>query len=268
MSETIPTPPSTGHRVRRALRTTELTALGEAIDTATNLASLLAAVVGVFQALLADLGETLTERTDRIDPRQYAIPQQQWQGIADAVTNRAHAFGGVAAMALDLINVMPATYDDPAVPVPDLIVRDHRPDRYHLELSLQATEEIRACEVHLRDLAAYFGPDSDIYRQALSSWHAQLVGLFSTGLGDHRTVHRDGELSLVVTTSGGFVYGIVFHGQRRTCTTAGCGAVAVERTDNHPPQWQPVNVAAGTEHVHTPSYPFYAPQPGTWTSHS
>lgn len=39
----------------------------------------------------------------------------------------------------------------------------------------------------------------------------QLVDLMGTGLGHDTKVYRDGELSLLVTTESGLVYGMIFH---------------------------------------------------------
>jgi hypothetical protein len=271
---TAATGPGAGYRVRRALTTAELTVLRERIDTAPTVQDLLiTVVVGVFGALLADLGETVTDRSpgDHINPRQYVILQNQWQAITAAATNRANAFGDAATLALELVNLMPAVYDDPTVPDVDLTSRDHRPDQYRLEFSRDAGDEIAACEAHLAALAERYGSGSATYRMALDSWHRQLAGLFSTRLGAATTVHRDGPLSFTVVTEPGLVYGVIFRGQQRRCTSGDCHAVA----DDPPPApadqpvWRPAHTGAAVlDHEHVPTYPFGAPEPGTWTSRS
>jgi hypothetical protein len=54
----------------------------------------------------------------RINPGDYAIPASQWQAITAAITNRAAEWGASATLAFELINLMPAAYEDPAAPVP------------------------------------------------------------------------------------------------------------------------------------------------------
>ena len=261
------------HRVRRPLSTAELDVLRHRIDAATGTTELVhAAVTGVLDALLTDLGDSTGNYSPQspIDPRQYAIPASQWTAIADAAVNRAHAFGTAVELGLSLVNVGPSTYDDPTVPVPDLTVRDYRPDWYRIDVSRQAADEITACDRHLQALGTFFGPDSDVYRTALDSWHRQLANLFSTGRGSVCSVQRDGRFSLYVTASSGFVYGVIFHGQRRCCTATGCSAVADDDPqDPTSATWRPSRSDAPVlDHEHQPSYPIGAPQPGTWSAHS
>jgi hypothetical protein len=264
---------STPYRVRRPLTAAELDGLRHRIDTAANTTNLLhATVTGVLDALLADLGDSVSSHSRQapLDPRQYAIPASQWAAIADAAVNRAHAFGTAVELCLNLVNVGPSTYDDPAVAAPDLTVRDYRPDRYRIDVNRQAADEITACEQHLQALCTSFGPDSDIYRTALDSWHRQLAGLFSTGRGSEASIQRDGRLSLYVTTGSGFVYGVIFHGQQRRCTAPGCSAIADDDPqDPTTATWRPSRRDATVlDHEHQPSYPIGAAQPGTWSAHS
>ena len=103
--------------VRRALTEAELTAIIGRIDAADSTAGLLAAVVSsVYDTLLAERGLTLTTLPDghKIDPRQFHIPTSQWQAIAGAVTDRAAAWGTGPELAMELVNVLPSSYDDPA----------------------------------------------------------------------------------------------------------------------------------------------------------
>ncbi|WP_344515768.1 hypothetical protein [Dactylosporangium maewongense] len=165
---------------------------------------------------------------------------------------------------------MPSTYNDPDIAAPDLTVRDYRPDRYRIDVTRQAADEITACEQHLQTLADAYGTDSDRYRSALASWHRHLAGLFSTSRGAETSVQRDGPLSLYVTASSGFVYGVIFHGEQRRCTAPGCPAVA-DDDPQHPTAviWRPAPTAASVlDHEHQPSYPAGAPQPGIWSAHS
>lgn len=72
-------------------------------------------------------------------------------------------------------------------------------------------------------------------------------------LGSSARVMRDDDLSLVVTTSSGFTYGLIFRPARRACTVAGCTAlIASDGTAR----------AAGPgccpDGQHKPSYPRYA----------
>ncbi|GAA1577226.1 hypothetical protein GCM10009827_118830 [Dactylosporangium maewongense] len=185
-------------------------------------------------------------------------------------STRAHAFGTAVGVGQSLSKVMPSTYNDPDIAAPDLTVRDYRPDRYRIDVTRQAADEITACEQHLQTLADAYGTDSDRYRSALASWHRHLAGLFSTSRGAETSVQRDGPLSLYVTASSGFVYGVIFHGEQRRCTAPGCPAVA-DDDPQHPTAviWRPAPTAASVlDHEHQPSYPAGAPQPGIWSAHS
>jgi hypothetical protein len=73
-----------------------------------------------------------------------------------------------------------------------------------------------------------------------------------------------------VSTEGGFVFGVVFHGERRQCTADGCHAVADLPTDaKASARWRPLYPdAVVSDHAHQPSYALDAPQPGTWSAHS
>src|SRR3954447_9099177 len=104
--------------VRRPLTDTEMHTLLATIATATSTGQLLHdAVVGLFSILVADEGKTFGDFTaeHRLDPSPYAIPTGQWTAIVTAITARAAEWGTGAELSLTLIDIMPASYDDPTV---------------------------------------------------------------------------------------------------------------------------------------------------------
>jgi hypothetical protein len=254
--------------VRRAFSESELTAILGRIDAADSTGDLLAAVVNaVYDTLLADSGLTLKTLPDghRIDPRQFQIPTSQWEAICGAVTDRAAAWGTGPELAMELINVLPSTYDNPAAPVPDLPRVDRRPDLLNLSVSRDAVDVITAATTHIQALAAHYGPASPQHLTAISSWVTALSRLLSLGFGADTRVHRDGTLSLLVNTGSGFTYGLIFHGTTRRCT-AGDGCTATIDDDGTArPLW---STAVLADHIHQPSFPLDAPRPGSWSLHS
>ena len=259
-------PTDSGYRVKRPLTEAELDRLHTTISNATNTTNLYLNVFRtVYGALLADVGATIDNLSEdnKLIPGQYAIPTSQWQAITTAVTDRAAAWGAGVLLVLDLIQYMPAHYEDPHTPAPDWTRIDHRPPAQHLELSRDAVDAITACETHLDALARAYGSDSTRYQDALRSWHRNLILLFGLGFGDHTRVSRDGHMSLFAHTSSGFVYAIIFHGHQRHCTTPGCAARIND--DGTVPDTDATTVL---DHEHTPSYPLDAPQPGSWSHHS
>lgn len=86
-----------------------------------------------------------------------------------------------------------------------------------------------ACEKVAQD----HGFGSDVHRPMVESLHKCLNSLFSKGFGNHSYVTKEADLSLYVQDGDTFVYGIVFHRDRKW--------------DNPP---------AGHQ------------QPGTWSTHS
>jgi hypothetical protein len=227
-----------------------------------------AAVGGVLDRLLADTGATLATLPAgaRINPGEYAIRTAQWEAITAAATNRAAAWGAGPALALELVNLMPATYPDPAAPAPSRTQQrtDHRPAEQRLDVTREATDVIAACEAHLQALGAHYGPRSRRYLDALTSWHHQLARLFNMGLGAHTRISRDGELSLLILTGSGITFGVIFHGERRHCLTHGCHAAIRDDGTAAPAH----TGAAVLDHQHQPSYPPGAPRPGEWSFHS
>lgn len=55
--------------------------------------------------------------------------------------------------------------------------------------------------------------DAERSLKMATSLATQLAGLTSTGFGRETNVYRDGDLSLFVRTSSGFVFGMIFHAQ-------------------------------------------------------
>lgn len=256
------------YRVRRALSDAELTAITARVERATTLTEIVASVAeAVYSALLATLGESLTDYTAdrRLDPRHFAIPQTQWTAITEACLAQADACGGRALIAMELIQVMPASYDDPAVTVTSTPTADRRPYEHVLTVSRDATDAITAASHHCEKLAAWFGPNAREYLDAVSSWQHHLAQIFSMVLGADTRITRDGDLSLLVRSGGGFMYGLIFHPAPRTCTNHGCHAVI--RNDGAAWTHRPDDPTCPQDQ-HTPSYPLNAPQPGTWSFHS
>ena len=270
---TTPTPENAGGRVRRPLTAAELDFLRWRIDGSDNGRTLLqSVVVAVFDALLSGLGETYSDYGPdrRLDPRQFAIPQSQWTAIATAVTERARAWGCAIEVGMELVNTMPSAYDDPSIDAPDLSPGDGRPHMLRVDVTREAADEIAACEARVQALAGTYGSSSAQYRNAADTWRRHLAAVFSTHSGARSVVRRDGPLSFHVSTEGGFVFGIVFYGERRTCIIDGCHALVDPPTDAEDgARWRPpFPDAVVLDHDHVPSYPFDAPQPGTWSTHS
>lgn len=259
---------TTTYRVRRALTDAEMTAIRAATDGAGSAAEILtAAVHAVFTALLAPLGESLAgySADRRLDPAAFAIPQAQWEAIAADCLARADAYGGRMLVAMELINAMPASYDDPSVTVTPTPAVDHRPYEHVLTVSREATDVIAAATRHCAELGRHFGTSSREYQDAAWSWQHNLTRMFSMAFGAQTRISRDGDLSLLVSSATGFTYGIIFHPDRRRCTRPGCKAVIND--DGHAWTYLPDDPACPDGH-HTPSYPLDAPQPGTWSFHS
>ena len=82
---------------------------------------------------------------------------------------RADAFGARVTIAMDLLNVLPATYDDPSAVVPPRPTVDHRPYEHVLTVSREAVSpDSRSGLASVPSL------------QALRAWHdAELAWLSS-----------------------------------------------------------------------------------------
>lgn len=252
------------YRVQRALTEPELRVIIAGIEQASTSTELLgAALRNILNPLLADIGLSLDDfdADHRLRPTDYAIPTSQWDALTEAITNRATDWGGSIQVGLELINLGPGTYDDPLAPAPPIAITDRRPAEHLLHLTRDAVDTIGACTRHLADLGSFYGPHSDIYHEALASWHRCLTGVFGMSFGGETHITVDGNLSLLVTCASGFVYAIIFHGHQRHCTVTGCGAaIHDDGTTDQPP--------APDGHEHRPDYPLDGPQPGTWSLHS
>ena len=252
---------------QRRLTAAEMQNLLTAVSNATSTAGLLTVtVVDLFTILLADHGKTLADfnSDNRLDPSRYAIPTAQWTALSAATVDRAAQWGTGPELALQLVNLMPANYDDPTAPVPQLPRVDYRPEVHTLEVSREAIDAIDAADTHIHALGEFYGRDSDTYLDALESWHRHLSHLYALGFGAHTRVSRDGDLSLFVDTACGLVYAVIFHGQQRRCADPACAAlIADDGTATTYTSTKPV-----LDHEHTPTYPLDAPRPGTWSSHS
>jgi hypothetical protein len=255
----------TSQPVRRPLTDDELTEVLAAIGQADSTASAVATTVtATFTALLAPVGQSLEDFGPGrpLDPAMFAIPAAQWAAITHACLARADAFGGRVHAAMELVNLMPASYEDPAVSVAVPPAPDQRPCEYVLTVTREATDVIAAASARCADLARSYGRDSYEHLDALISWQAQLARLFAMSLGSAARVSRDDDLSLLVTTNTGFTYGIIFHPARRHCTRPGCTALLSDDGTARP------RGTACPEDQHQPSYPFTGVQPGTWSFHS
>ena len=253
------------YRVKRPLTADEISTILAGIPCATSTAELLDGTVrDLYTALLTGTGTQLADfnTEQQLRPGDYAIPTVQWNAIATALSNRAQEWGTSLQLSLDLVNVMPATYDDPDMPAPVVTTVDFRPGLHDLHITRDAVDLITAAETHLRDLGHYYGHQSPTYLTALASWHRHLAGLFSMRLGADTRIIRDGSRSLFVTTASGYIYGILFRGEPRRCTVNGCRATIRDDGTSYPP------CSGVDEHDHQPSYPLGAPQPGEWTAHS
>jgi hypothetical protein len=253
---------STPAQIRTTLNTHDLHRIHAAILDAADTRQLIETTLTILYDALA--GDTGTQAR-QIQPQRYAIPTSQWTAILTAVTNRAQAWGTATAVGLELaLNLMPGHYHDPDVPAPNLDLPDYRPTEHRLTITRSAVDVITAAEAHLDRLQTCYGPTSQTYQTALHSWHRGLAGLFSMNSGAHTQVSADGALSLFVHTAGGFVYGLIFHGTDRRCTTDGCHALIDADGAARPA----CTGAMVLDHDHTPSYPVDAPRPGAWSFHS
>jgi hypothetical protein len=260
-----PTSPPPAAAVRRPLTSTELDTIRAQIhsDAAGPHELVDAVVTAVFDALLTGQDRTYRDHRDDdvlFDRDSYAIPVSQWTAIVTTVTDRAYTWGAATSTGMNLAALLPASYDDPAVPTPLLKPIDGQPHLVRLDISRDATATVASCQQHLIQLADTYGADSNLYRDAAASWSLQLTALISAPPGVHRVLHPDGPLSLYVSTDDAGHYGIVFEPIARHCTVAGCHAVTA--ADG---QWQPsCPDAVVMDHEHQPSHPIDGPQPGRW----
>ncbi|MDT5033847.1 MAG: hypothetical protein QOC94_4018 [Actinoplanes sp.] len=254
--------------IRRALSLQEMTTIIGRVDAAEATEQLLPIVVrGLYDTLLADLGLSLDSlpKGQQLDPRKFLIPARQWEAITGTVTDRAATWGTGAELTMDLINVLPGTYDDPGAPLPDLPRTDHRPDHLEVHASRDAVEVIAAAGHHVQALAAHYGPGSAEHLTAATSWLACLSQLLTISLGPNIRVVRDGNLSMLIHTSSGYTFAVIFHSDARRCTAGdGCTALIADDGTAH----APVSTAVQADHEHRPSFGLDAPRPGSWSLHS
>jgi hypothetical protein len=259
---------TTTYCVQRALSSAELDSIAAAINAASNGPGIVdAAVTTMFTILLGTLGERLEDYGPdrRLVPGSFAIPATQWTAIAESAMARAARFGGRMSIAMELVDVMPASYDDPSAPVPDGPPADQRPYEHVLTVSREAADVIAAASRRCAELASYFGASSREYREATGSWQRQLSQVFSMDFGSQTRISRDGNLSLVVHTASGLVYGIFFHRTPRRCARDGC-QVLIDDDGTARAAWTDAPTCPDGQHA--PSYPLDAPHPGTWSFHS
>lgn len=259
-------PEPRAYRVRRELSRSELTAALDAMEAAGSTKEILAAVVQyVFGALLVTAGDTLAnygpERT--LNPTDYAIPATQWNAITSACQARADAFGTRAEIALTLVDIMPDRYDDPTVTIALRPSIDHRPREHVLTVSREATDEIATASAHCDTLGASYGDGSPQHLRAVRTLQRGICAVFSMIFGAATKITRHGPMSLLITSSSGYVYALDFHPDPRVCLNAGCGALLDGDANLSQPATAPC--PAGR---HRPSYPSEAPQPGVWELHS
>jgi len=254
--------------IRRALSLDDMTAVLAQIASATDLSQLLNVMVAaVYDTLLADIGLSLAGLPEgqQVDPRKLFIPTQQHTAIKTAVTNRVGAEVNQTELAIRLIDLLPSTYDDPSAPVPDLAATGAGPGGLQLALTREAVGVITAVGHHIQALARHYGPDSPEHVTAATTWLAALAQIISWSSGPRVRVDRDGALSLLVHTSGGYTFAVIFHGEARHCVAGdGCEALISDDGTVH-------GLYAHTrlaDHEHEPSFGLDAPRPGHWSTHS
>lgn len=250
---------------RRVFTDTECRHLADTADTASNTSELLARLVSaVYTILLADDGHVFGDAAaPPVHPDLYAVPAAQWNAISAYAINLAKQWGTAAHVALELINLAPATYDDPHVQVPQLPMPDLRPTVHQVHIDRAASEVIAANEQLLQHLQAAYGATSAQYRDAADSWRRGLAQLLASGLGTPATVHADGQHSLHVRTPS-LQYALIWHRHHRRCTACG---VALRDDGTNSAANRTTADGSGCQ-PHQPSYPSSAPAPGTWTFHS
>lgn len=130
--------------------------------------------------------------------------------------------------------------------------------------SEDAITTMSAMRDHVLKLRAHYGPASTQYTEAAERLAHVLHTITLPGFGDQAVVTKDGPLSLFVNEgNGSYVYGVIWHGTKRGCTNEGCRAVLNDDGTawTYMPDWHMCD-------SHVPTYPFDAPQPGSWSVHS
>jgi hypothetical protein len=255
--------------IRHVLSDDNIASIRAAIRDANNTQQLLSDTVRVlFDAILSgrepDSRNSTSEAAD-VRPGDYALPSAQWQAIVSAVTERAQQWGTQAEAGLELVlNLMPGQYDDPVISAPQLQQPEYRPVVHTLLWARDAIDVVTACTIHLDRLREAYGPDSPPYQEALYSWHRALTAVVAMNTGATTTISKYGPMDLLVHTSSGLIYAVIFHGASRYCTVAGCGArIRDDGTIQATHTATPVD-----EHQHVASYPLAGPRRGVWSLHS
>lgn len=141
--------------------------------------------------------------------------------------------------------------------------------------SESAIATISAMNNHVHLLRSHYGPSSSEHTEAAERLAHVMHTIIMAGFSNQATVSKDGDLSLFVNEGNGtYVYGIIWHGTKRGCTNEGCKAVlnddgtawVYSRDYRMCTDYLIGTTPEFTEHV--PSYPYDAPQPGTWSVHS
>lgn len=132
-----------------------------------------------------------------------------------------------------------------------------------------ARQRWRDMLAHCGKLGRTYGQQSKEYTEAVESLLNVTFGLL-TGFDGMRVMPDTADLSMFVDT-GSFVFGIIWHPTRRHCTNEGCHAVINDdgrawTYSGNGPMCQGPTLPEGS--LHEPSYPLWAPAPGTWSTHS
>jgi hypothetical protein len=182
------------------------------------------------------------------------------QAIAAAITDRAQDCDAGPRISLDILKLMPSSYDDPdsdpGMGPPVAPGADRRPNLHQLQVTREAVDVIAAGERRVRDLGAYYGLKSQEHLAALTTRRHELAQLFDMGLGAATRVSKHGELSLLVSTASGLVYAVVYHRVQRRCADPDCKAIIRDDGATWPAGRPPT-----PGHQHTPSYPLDSPPP-------
>ena len=100
--------------VERALTDVEYGVIVSSIDSApTVVEALIDAVKGTFNALMSDVGKTF-DGEERIDPKEWAIPEDQWKSLLGALQERAEREGDsheeIVGLGLQWMNYGPSGF--------------------------------------------------------------------------------------------------------------------------------------------------------------
>jgi len=163
-----------------------------------------------------------------------------------------------------------------------------------VELTDAAVDTITAMRERVWQLGSYYGQSDDKVIKAMDSLFHNLIALNNRFFGSHAVVSKDGELSLFVAEyadserrqsgNAGFVYGLIWHEDRRKCEKCGSTqgyeyylsdndkaeaikSCATVTYTHHGTNKRDVT-AKVTWDRHEWNIPVDAPMPGTWSFHS